>query len=276
MSRIASHSSPQPSFLLHRLHRWRRPALLATAAVLTVAGLSACSDDSDQDAGGTDTQAVTVLAAASLTDVFADLDEVTPALKGTFSFGSSTTLAEQAAQGAPGDVLATADQTAMDLAVEKKAVTATPVTFASNRLVLVVPATNPADISSLADLAGTQWVRCADDVPCGRLATKVLGTPENARALGAATPVSLEPDVRGVLAKVTSGEADAGLVYATDATEAGASVKVIDLPGADTMRTTYWIAPLAAGNQKAAAAWIEAVTSPAGTHILEHAGFELP
>lgn len=250
------------------------PAALSLAALALGGALGGCTADGpDQQAPAT---TVTVLAAASLTDVFADLDEVTPALTATFSFGSSTALAEQAAVGAPGDVLATADRTAMDLALSTQAVTADPVEFATNRLVLVVPADNPAGISSLADLAGSDWVRCADDVPCGRLAVKVLASPQNAAAIGAAEPVSLEADVRSVLARVRAGEADAGLVYATDAVEAGDEVRVIELPGADTQPTSYWIAPLADGNQAAATEWIAAVTSDTGRHLLDEAGFDRP
>lgn len=250
------------------------PARLAVAAVLAASALSACGADDTP----TDTAAapVTVLAAASLTDVFTDLDEADDAVTARFSFGSSTTLAEQAAEGAPGDILATADRAAMDLAIAKHAVTATPVEFASNRLVMVVPADNPAGITGLADLAKADWVRCADDVPCGRLALKVLGTPANASDLGAAEPASLEPDVRSVLARVTAGEADAGLVYVTDAVAAGDAVKVIELPGADTMPTSYWVAPLAEGNQQRAQSWITALTSTEGTRLLTEAGFDRP
>lgn len=259
-----------------------RPVRARIAATLAVslgsaALLAGCSDGStpEEKAGE---RTVTVLAAASLTDVFAELDadDVTDDLTARFSFGSSTALAEQAAQGAPGDVLATADRSAMDLAIEKKAVTAEPVEFASNRLVLVVPAANPAGITSLGDLAGTDWVRCADDVPCGRLALEVLGTPENTAALGKAKPVSLEPDVRSVLAKVTAAEADAGLVYLTDAVAAGDAVTVIDVPGAETMPTSYWVAPLADGDQEVAQAWIAALTSTEGEHLLDAAGFDQP
>lgn len=252
-------------------------ARIVTAVALG-ASLSACTPGDPGDPGdpGLDGAPVTVLAAASLSDVFADLDEVTPTLSATFSFGSSTALAEQAAQGAPGDVLATADRVAMDLAVTARAVTAAPVAFATNHLVLVVPADNPAGIRSLADLAGADWVRCANDVPCGRLAVQVLGSGQNATALGTAAPVSLEADVRSVLARVTAGEADAGLVYATDAVEAGDAVQVLELPGAQTLSTRYWVAPLADGDQGAATAWIAALTSASGRHLLDEAGFESP
>ena len=115
---------------------------------------------------------LTVLAAASLTDVYEDLAEGFEAehdVDVTFSFGSSTDLAEQAADGAPGDVLATADETSMQVA-EDAGVTGDVSPFATNVLVIVTPPDNPAGIESLDDLEGATWVRCADEVPCGRVA----------------------------------------------------------------------------------------------------------
>ncbi|WP_310529667.1 molybdate ABC transporter substrate-binding protein, partial [Nocardioides sp.] len=164
--------------------------------------------------GSEETHTVTVLAAASLTDVFEDLATgFENAHEGTtvaFSFGSSTDLAEQVADGAPGDVLATADETSMRLA-QDAGVTSEVSAFATNVLTLVTPPDNPAGIESLDDLEGATWVRCTDEAPCGRVAAAVLA--DNAIT---AEPASLEEDVRATLDKVVSGEADAGLVYATD------------------------------------------------------------
>ena len=101
-----------------------------------------------------------------------------------------------------------------------------PATFATNVLVIVTPPDNPAGIASLDDLDGSTWVRCADDVPCGRIALAVL---EDAGV--DAEPVSLEEDVRATLDKVISGEADAGLVYASDAVAAGDDVTAIPIRG---------------------------------------------
>lgn len=247
----------------------RRLSLLATTLLLPV-GLTACSNSGD------DEQVLTVLAASSLTDVFAGLaDDFEADHQGVeveFSFGSSTTLAEQAVQGAPGDVLATADEVSMTVADDGGALAEAPVVFARNAMVLVVPADNPAGIESYADLAGSDWVRCADDVPCGRIALSLLDANQ---PVGDAA--SLEIDVKSVLARVTSGEADAGFVYATDAAAAGDAVTVIETPGAEVALTSYFVAALSQGDdEELAADWVALLTSAAGEAVLAGAGFELP
>jgi molybdate transport system substrate-binding protein len=240
--------------------------VLAAALLLP---LTACSPGEDGDR-----QELTVLAAASLTEAFTDLaaefERTHDRVDVTFSFGSSTTLAEQAVDGAPGDVIATADDKAMQVAVDGDAVEGEPQTFASNTLVLVVPADNPAHIASLANLRGADWVRCADDVPCGRVATAVLD--DNAFD---GEPVSLEVDVKSVLAKVTSGEAEAGFVYASDAVAAGDAVRVVEVPHADEELTTYFIAPLGAGDEDLSADWVDLVLSKRGQQALTDAGFTI-
>ncbi len=257
-----------------RLVQPARSTLLALTLIVAGAGLSGCSSDTDGSEGPAAKGPVTVLAAASLTEVFAGIansvdDEHDVA--STFSFGSSTALAEQAGEGAPGDVLATADTTSMDLAVSNGGVTADPVAFATNRLVLITPADDPGKITSLKDLQGSDWVRCADDVPCGRLTQSVL-----AESAFTDQPVSLEVDVKGVLTKVVEGEADAGFVYATDAKAAGDAVRIVEVPGSEQYLNTYWVAPMADGNQEWAALWVEALTDEAGRETLTSAGFELP
>ena len=144
---------------------------LTALSLALVLPLAACGggDDGEGDGGASKGKGITVLAAASLTDVFGEL--ATPFEKAndatvTFSFGSSTDLAEQVADGAPGDVLATADETSMGLA-EDAGVTGEVETFATNVLTIIVPTGNPAGIESLDDLEGSTWVRCADEVPCG-------------------------------------------------------------------------------------------------------------
>ncbi len=248
----------------------RRPVtlLLATAAL----ALAGCGS-ADRGGAGAD-QELTVLAAASLTDVFDDLATTFEEASGgsvTFSYGSSTDLAEQAADGAPGDVLATADRTSMQSA-EDAGVTGPVEVFATNVLVVVTPPDNPAGISSLSDLDGSTWVRCADEVPCGRVAVAVL------QDQGVdAEPASLEEDVRATLDKVVSGEADAALVYATDAVAAGDAVETVPIPGAEEQLTSYAVATLdqaAAGDL--AQQWVDLVTSEQGRAALTRAGFSLP
>ncbi len=237
--------------------------------------LAACGND---DAEGADAGAgsgeLTVLAAASLTDVFGQLAtpfEAEHDATVTFSFGSSTDLAEQVADGAPGDVLATADEASMGIA-EDAGVTGDVETFATNVLTIVVPKGNPAGITSLDDLADATWVRCADEVPCGKVALAVLD--DNGIT---AEPASLEEDVRATLDKVVSGEADAGLVYATDAVAASDDVDAIEIPGADAELTSYFAATLEeSGDSALAADWVAWITSEEGRSILRDAGFGAP
>jgi molybdate transport system substrate-binding protein len=242
-----------------------------TALVLP---LAACGGGDEGAAGSGQPERLTVLAAASLTDVFEQLAapfEAEHDVDVTFSFGSSTDLAEQVADGAPGDVLATADSTSMGLA-EDAGVTGDVEAFATNVLTIVVPRGNPAGIRSLDDLAGTTWVRCADEVPCGKVALAVLD--DNGVT---AEPASLEEDVRATLDKVVSGEADAGLVYATDAVAAGADVEAIEIPGAEEELTSYYATALdQAADAGLAADWVAWVTSDDGRAILGDAGFGSP
>lgn len=258
------------------VHRAPARALLAALLLLPSAG---CGGDGEGGAGGggggePGGAEITVLAASSLTDVFEELAtgfEQDHDATVTFSFGSSTDLAEQAADGAPGDVLATADDASMGVA-EDAGVTGDVVEFASNVLVLVTPPDNPAGITGLDDLDGSTWVRCADDVPCGRVALAVLDD-----AGVTAEPASLEEDVRSTLDKVTSGEVDAGLVYATDAVAAGDAVKAIEIPGAGQEPTSYFTTTLSqADDEELAQAWVDLVTSDAGRAALTEAGFTLP
>ncbi len=246
-----------------------RRARSAAAALLLLAPLAACGGGAAGDG-----ETLTVLAASSLTNVYEDLAtdfEEEQGVEVDFSFGSSTDLAEQAADGAPGDVLSTADETSMQIA-EDAGVTGDVVTFATNVLVIVTPPDNPAGIQSLEDLADTTWVRCADEVPCGRVALGVL------EANGVtAEPASLEEDVRATLDKVISGEAEAGLVYATDAVAAGDDVTAIEIPGAEEHLTSYFAATLeGAGDADLAQAWVDLLTSEDGQQALTDAGFTLP
>jgi len=242
------------------------------AALVLLLPLAACgSGDGGAAAGGGE---LTVLAASSLTDVFAELaapfEEEHDAEVG-FSFGSSTDLAGQAADGAPGDVLATADDASMAVA-EDAGVTGDVEAFATNVLTIVVPAGNPAGITSLDDLEGATWVRCADEVPCGTVAVAVLDA-----AGVSAEPVSLEDDVRATLDKVVSGEADAGLVYASDAVAAADDVDGIEIPAADEVPTSYAAATLSQSQDPALAAdWVAWVTSEEARAILTDAGFGAP
>jgi molybdate transport system substrate-binding protein len=246
------------------------------SAALLLLPLAACGDDGGDSGGDDGDRKLVVLAAASLTGVFEDFaDDFEAAHDGVevqFSFGSSTDLAEQAADGAPGDVLATADEKSMQVAEDADVTGSDPVTFATNTMVLVTPPDNPAGIESIDDLGGTTWVRCADEVPCGRVA---LGLIESNGVTS--EPASLEEDVKSTLEKVTSGEADAGFVYATDAIAAGEDVNVIEIADAADQPTSYFLATLTQSEDgDLAQEWIDMVMSDEGQAKLAEAGFSAP
>ena len=246
---------------------------LLTAA-LTLTALSGCATSSTGSNAGEET--LTVLAAASLTETFGvlgqEFERQHPGVDVRFSFDSSATLAEQAAQGAPADVLATADRATMDAAVSAGVTLATPTLFADNVLVLVTPPDNPADVSRLRDLPGSTYVMCVATAPCGKVAAAVLDDHQVTAA-----PASLEVDVKAVLAKVTSGEADAGLVYRTDQVAAGDRVDGFAISGAERYRTSYFVAPLDGSDAGTLATeWIELLVSESGRETLSRAGFGTP
>jgi molybdate transport system substrate-binding protein len=239
------------------------------AALLLVPSATACSSD--------DEQTLTVLAAASLTETFAELAEQFEAdhtgVQVELVLGSSTALAEQAVDGAPGQVLATADEHSIQTAEDGNALADAPDAFASNTLTVVTPPDNPAGIASLADLASddVDFVMCAESAPCGAIAADLL------RSTGiAAEPASEEVDVKGVLARVTQGEADAGLVYRTDAVAAGDAVAEVEVPEAADLSTNYFIAPLEGADgdlADLAAEFVTLVRSDEAREVLEGAGF---
>lgn len=217
---------------------------------------------------------ITVLAASSLTDAFNEVGRqfqaAHPGIAISFSFGASSTLAQQVNAGAPADVLATADEPTMQVAVTRGSV-AGPSVFAHNRLALLVAKGNPKGIRTLADLArpGLIVVLCAAEVPCGRFGVQALD-----RAGVKVTPASLEANVRGVVAKVTLGEADAGIVYVTDARAAGDKAEGVSIPDAQNVLAAYPIATVTTTRNAALAnAFVAFVRAPDGQQILARAGF---
>src|SRR6476661_7407300 len=183
---------------------------------------------------------ITVYAASSLTDVFPRIDAGP-----RYSFGASSTLAAQITQGAPADVFASANTTIPDQLFAKGLVQK-PVVFTRNRLVLVVPTSNPAGIQSVYDLRkpGVKLVIAAPAVPVGSYTLQVL------KQMGLTTSVlpnvvSRESDVRSVLSKVALGEADAGFVYSTDAKTVPGKVQVIKVPAWAQPKLTYAMAIVA-------------------------------
>ncbi|SDQ23887.1 molybdate ABC transporter substrate-binding protein [Microbacterium sp. cf332] len=220
---------------------------------------------------------VNVFAAASLKDGFDELatqfEQRHPSVSvAPISYDGSSTLATQLIEGAPADVFASADEANMQKVVDA-GLTASPQLFATNRLTIVVPAGNPAGITGLADLADADRtvVLCAAEVPCGAASTTLL---ENAGVTPSVD--SYEQNVTAVLTKVTSGEADAGLVYVTDAATTD-EVDAVETPGADAVVNRYPIAALtAARSPEAAAAFVAFVLSDEGRAVLDQRGFGAP
>ena len=254
------------------------PRLLVLAALAALLPLTACGGDGSSGAGGDGGTAstITVLAASSLTGVFTELGKQFESehhgVTVTFAFDSSATLAQQAVGGAPADVLATADQNTMDSAAQVQLTE--PQVFATNRMVLVTPADNPAGISSFSDLdsSSVHYVVCVTTAPCGAVAAALLDRNDVT-----GTPVSTEVDVKAVLAKVTEGEADAGLVYRTDAIAAGGQVRSFPVPGSASQITTYPIVTLKQTRSTSLSeAFVDLVTGTTGQQVLAKAGFGPP
>ena len=244
------------------------------ALVLVVGGTTAC--------GTGDDRTLTVLAAASLTETFTELAETFEAehegVEVELVLGASTALAEQVVDGAPGDVLATADERSMQTAEAADALSATPEPFATNTLTLVTPPDNPAGIDSLTDLASpdVDFVACAATAPCGALAAELLDQLLDQEGV-AAEPATEEVDVKAVLARVSQGEADAGLVYRTDVLSAGDDVVGRAFAEAEAARNRYPVAVLDdAPNPAAARAFVDLLLSDDGLRVLTGAGFTEP
>ncbi|MBO8189756.1 molybdate ABC transporter substrate-binding protein [Streptomyces spirodelae] len=257
----------------HLLTARRGLAALATVAVLVP--LAACGSDGGDSAGKGGKTELTVLGAASLTDVFQAAgkayEKEHPDTKVKFSFAGSQTVAAQVKQGVPADVVATADTTTMD---SLKAETGRPAVIAKNRLVIAVGKSNPKHVDGLDDLtdSGLKVVLAAPQVPVGRYGKQVL----DAQKLEV-KPVSQEPNVRAVLSKVELGEADAGLVYKTDAATAPDKVDAVKIPDDENAIASYPAAVLKRSeHQQGAASFVKWLSSPKAEKLLRKAGFQRP
>ncbi|WP_409338106.1 molybdate ABC transporter substrate-binding protein [Corynebacterium phoceense] len=231
-----------------------RPLLAVLAASATAVTLSACSPTQQKDSstGSADTAAsassdnsgssntpasdaaesvqLSLFAASSTRVLNEAMEKAAADIPATLTFnnGGSAALVQQIKEGAPADLLLTASKKTMDQAVADGTVDE-PKTLGENVMVMVVPKGNPAGITSLDDLTeATTFVLCDPTVPCGDVSTKIMDDKDLDLKAD-----SLESQVADVLGKVTSGEADAGWVYSTDAAAAGDAVEVIEIPGAE-------------------------------------------
>ena len=254
-----------------------RARVIATAVAITLTVAGCGGSSGGKAAGGAVKGTINVFAAASLTEAFTTLgkqfEAAHPGTKVVFNFGPSSGLAEQINQGAPADVFASASTTNMDQVVSAGGASQ-PTSFVKNTMEIAVPPSNPARITSLQDLAkkGVKVALCQSAVPCGATAEQVF---TNAHVT--VKPVTQEVDVKSVLAKVTLGEVDAGVVYVTDVRAAGKQVKGIVIPATVNASTTYPIAALSKSHNAATAkAFVDLVLSSTGISVLTADGFEKP
>ena len=267
-----------------------RRAAIAAVSMLSVLSLAACGGSASNSSTGAASGAaspgasagaekatgkVTVLAAASLQGAFEEIEKTVekdnPGLDITFDFQGSQDLVASLAGGNSADVLATANNSTMKDAADQKLV-GDQTEFATNVLTLIVPKGNPKNITGLdSSLDGANLVICAPEVPCGE-ATKKLSS-----ALGVTlNPVSEEQKVTDVRGKVESGEADAGIVYTTDAAAAKDKADKIDIPDGGVVNH-YPIAQTATPENAAGAkVFIDAVTGKTGQDVLAKYGFGKP
>ncbi|GAB18432.1 molybdate ABC transporter substrate binding protein [Gordonia effusa NBRC 100432] len=248
-------------------------ALAIVAAALLLAGCSSTDDAASTESAPPTT--LNVYAAASLkktfTTIAADFEKAHQGVKVTLSFDGSSTLVNQIKQGAPADVFASADQKNMAKLGDKAN---DPKVFATNTLVIVTAPGNPKGIHSIGDLnkVGVTTVVCQSAQPCGNATDTVeKNTGITIRA------ASQEQSVTAVLTKVTSGQADAGLVYVTDAKGAGNKVATVVDPAFAKVVNTYPIAVTqGSANDGVGKEFVDAVLSPAGQKVLQDAGFGKP
>ena len=258
----------------------RTPRLLVSSVALF--GFLAASCGSDADSASITTTAVsgdvTVFAASSLTEAFTEIGDAfaaaNPDAKVVFNFAGSGDLVTQIGQGAPADVFVSADDANMTKLTDAGENVGEPISIAQNTMEIIVEHGNPKAITSVADLArdGLIVVLCADTVPCGKNAAKVL-----ANAGVSVSPASLEDKVKGVVTKVTTGEADAGIVFVTDVDSAGGKAEGVTIPDdINVISNDPIVITKQAPNAEAGQAFIDFVASPAGQAILATYGFLPP
>lgn len=243
--------------------RWRR--LLGVAAVVVLV-IAACGGDESHD--------LVVSGAASLTDVFsaleAEFERENPSIDLVFNFAGSSVLRDQIIEGAPVDVFAPASPGHIDGLDAAGIEVSAPVTFATNGLVLAVPAGNAVGVAGLGDLTRDDLLigLCAAGVPCGDLADELLGLEGVVAAAD-----TREADVRALLTKLAAGELDAGLVYRTDVVASDGEVEAIVTFAQPLVE--YRVVVIG-GTNPGAEAFVAMLTSEVGRRILAEYGFGLP
>jgi molybdate transport system substrate-binding protein len=266
--------------------RARVGVLVATMAVVLVA---CSSGTAASPSAGSPSVDLTIFAAASLKGALdkakAAYETANPGTTLTISTDSSSALETQIEQGAPADVFLSADTTNPQKLVDKSLADGTPVTFAGNKLTVIVPTSDPAGIATPADLAetGVKVIAAGDEVPITKYATQLVGNlaketgyPADFAARYAANIASREDNVKAVVAKIELGEGDAGIVYVTDAT-ASSKVTQIDVPDTANVPATYAGVVVKASKDAAAAhALLDWFAGPEGQAILGGYGFLPP
>jgi molybdate transport system substrate-binding protein len=251
------------------------------AAGLAAAAVAGCSSSSTGTSSSPSPSAapvsITVFAAASLTETFTQLgkqfEAAHPGDTVKFSFGPSSGLATQITSGAPADVFASAAPANMDTVVSAGDAS-NPQNFAKNTMEVATPPNNPANVTSVNDLAkkSVKVALCQPQVPCGVVAAEVF---KNAGIT--VKPVTLQPDVKSVLTQVETGNVDAGMVYVTDVKAAGTKVHGVTIPASDNASTLYPIATISSSKHESVAKeFVDYVLSPAGQQVLTTAGFQSP
>jgi molybdate transport system substrate-binding protein len=248
---------------------WVRKVGIATVVVVVASGCSSTAEGESRD--------VVVSAAASLTDVFGEIEvafeQSHPEFDVLLNLGGSSALREQILEGAPADVFASANRETMADVAAAGGVDGETQIFATNHMVIAVPIGNPGAVVGLADLERDELFvgLCAEAAPCGAFARQVLTSADVLPSVD-----SNEPDVRSLLLKIGLGEIDVGIVYATDVL-AAASVESIAVPRQHDVTAEYPIASLAgAPNPGGGEAFIHFVMSDRGSSILQDHGFFVP
>lgn len=255
-------------------HRLSKQIIILLSSTFCIFILSACGGI--RQGQKTENKQITVFAAASLNKVFPEITNKVfkkhyPAIKVRFSFEGSSTLVDQINNGAPADIFASADEKNMQKLKNTKMVDKTDI-FAKNTLVLITPKHNPSGITGLdKSLNNKSLIICAPGVPCGN-ATEKLAKKLNI----VLHPVSYERKVTDVRGKIENGQADAGVVYATDAQAAIDKVDVINIPQAWQVVNNYPIGIVKTStNKQIGQKFIDSILSPEGQQILKRYGFKI-